>query len=312
VGAQVAEHLRAYLEISEIWDDAPLVDRERTGSREELVAKAKDGAEVVSLGESFTRHPTPGPPRSLRTRFAEYRLATAAAVGVVACGVAAFLGYQHYRAPLYSTGIGEQRLVTLADGSRVELNSRTQLSVHFTDTERDVELLEGQALFNVAKDPQRPFIVRSRNLAVRAVGTEFDVDRKKDTTTVTVLEGRVAVRFGSAEVSAPAPIMVAAGEQVTGTVHARSPLRASRANVVAATAWTHGTLVFEGSTLADVVEEFNRHNERLIVLADPTLGNMQISGVYASTDPEILLRFLREQPHVRVDETPARIVISSR
>ena len=303
------EHLRAYLEISEIWDDARLMDKTESGSSEELVAKARAGAEVVPFEGASTSPRMSEVALPLRTRLAAHRPAAAAAVGVIACGLAAYAGYEHFRIPEYATSTGEQRIVTLADGTRVELNSRTRLTVHFTDRQRNVELLEGEAMFTVAHDPQRPFVVQSSDLAVRAVGTAFDVDRKSSTTTVTVVDGRVAVR--SPDASSPAPILVDAGEQLIATAHAHEPLRASRANVAAATAWTHGALVLEGSPLADVIEEFNRHNERQIILADPALGSMQISGVYTSTDPQLFVRFMQAQPHVRVEETSSGIVINS-
>ena len=304
------EHLRAYLEISEVWDDASLLDTARTGSSDELIAKARAGAEVVPFdGPSGKHRAVPDVAKPLPTRLAGHRWAAVAAVTIISCGLAAFLGYQHFRAPEYSTGTAERRIVTLTDGTSVELNSRTRLSVHFTDRQRDVELLEGQALFTVAKDPQRPFLVQSSNLTVRVVGTAFDVDRKGNTTTVTVVDGRVAV--SSVGTAASAPILVDAGEQVIAPVHVDKLLRAARANISAATAWTHGELVFEGSRLADVIEEFNRHNQRQIVLADPALGDFQISGVYDSTDPDLFIRFMRAQAHVRVEETPDGIVITS-
>ena len=303
------EHLRAYLEISEIWDDAPLVDPARTPSSAELVAKARAGAEVVPFESPAARQPTaPDMTRPRPTRLAGRRWAAAALV-IMACGLGAFLGYQQVREPEYSTGTGERRVVRLADGTRIDLNSRTRLSVHFTEQRREVELLEGQALFTVAKDPRRPFLVQSRNLSVRVVGTAFDVDRRDNTTTVTVVDGRVAVT--SVETASVAPILVDAGQQVIAPVHVDTRLRAAPANISAATAWTHGELVFEGSRLADVIEEFNRHNQRQIVLAAPALGDMQISGVYASTDPDLFIRFMRAQPHVRVEESADRIVITS-
>jgi transmembrane sensor len=305
------EHLRAYLEISEIWDDAPLVDEAQSVAADELIAKARAGAEVVPFGGPSVNTPAPGASRqtSLPRFRARGRWAAAAAVGAIACGLAAFLGYRHFREPEYSTGIGEQRVLTLADGTRVELNSRTRLTIRFTDERRDVELNEGQAMFTVAKDARRPFVVLSRNLTVRAVGTAFDVNQQGTNTTVTVVDGRVAV--GTPGSASPAPVMVDAGEQVTAPVQVHKPLRAARVNVSAATAWTHGELVFEGSRLADVIEEFNRHNERQIVLADPALQDLEISGVYASTDPDLFIRFMRAQPHVRVEETPGSVVITS-
>jgi len=82
--------------------------------------------------------------------------------------------------------------------------------------------------------------------------------------------------------------------------------------IAAATAWTHGTLVFDGSRLADVVEEFNRYNERQLTVRDPSLADIRISGVYSSTDPALLVRFLREQPGLSIDESGSATVISAR
>lgn len=101
---------------------------------------------------------------------------------------------------VYATAVGERRILTLEDGSSVELNSRSRIRVRFAQNQRDVELLEGQVLFHVAKDPHRPFIVHSDSVRIRAVGTQFDVNRKTTGTTVTVVEGRVAVyRDGTSE-----------------------------------------------------------------------------------------------------------------
>lgn len=313
------EHLRAYLEISEIWDDASLVDPAHKSGPQDLIARAQAaGADIIALGGA----PGAGaaaPAVKAGARRNRIQLAAAAAVTSIAVGLGAFLGYQHLVAPTYSTGIGEQRSVVLADGSRVQLNSRTRLRVHFTESGRNVDLLEGQALFRVAKNPQRPFVVKSADVSVRAVGTVFDVDRKQSGTTVTVLEGRVAVRSlaelqpqtpGNQVIDLPPPqVFVDAGEQVRRSAH--STQQPARANLAAATAWTRGSLVLEGWRLADVVEEFNRHNEQQLVIADPSLADMRISGVYASTDPELLVRFLRDQPAVRVEETHSTIVITA-
>jgi transmembrane sensor len=310
------EHLRAYLEISEIWDDAPLVDSSRTANSADLIHRAQTaGADIVTLsGKSGGAAPI----RSLPPPRARVGLVAAATIAFMAIGLA--VGYQMWREPTYSTGIGEQRSIVLADGSRVQLNSRTRIKVHFTEHARDIELQQGQALFKVAKSPRRPFIVRSGDFSVRAVGTVFDVDRKQSATTVTVLEGRVAVSSpaslrpqmsGPSVIDVPAPqVFVAAGEQVK--THDRSTTQPSPTNVAAATAWTQGSLVFAGSRLADVVEEFNRHNERQLVIGEPSLADMRISGVYASTDPALLVRFLREQPALSVEETESTIVIGAR
>lgn len=312
------EHLRAYLEVSEIWDDAALVDSSGSSSSADLIERARTAdAEVVELGRFANAAASVRSPSATRVRV---QLAAVAIIAFIAIGWGSFVGYQHWRVPTYSTGIGEQRTVMLTDGSRVQLNSRTRLKVQFTEHARNIELQEGQALFSVAENPRRPFIVRSGDFSVRAVGTVFDVDHKQSATTVTVLHGRVAVSslvsprpemspVSAIQVSTP-QVFVDAGEQLR--THARRTTQPVPANVAAATAWTRGSLVLAGSRLADVVEEFNRHNQRQLVIGDPALAEMRISGVYASTDPALLVQFLREQPALRIEESELAIVIATR
>jgi transmembrane sensor len=233
-----------------------------------------------------------------------------------------------YRYPTYTTQIGERLSITLEDGSTIELNARSKVRIRFSKVERDVELIDGQALFEVAKDKARPFSVRSGETVVRAVGTEFDVYRKKNGTTVTVIEGRVAVltplapssdvpdadsiRVDSSvslETQSP-PVFVTAGEQVIVTNQVvRAP---QRADVAVATAWTQRRLVFDDSALSDVIEDFNRYNTRQLVIEDPQLNNFHVSGVYSSTDPASLIRFLRAQPGVEVVEADEEVRITQK
>jgi transmembrane sensor len=105
----------------------------------------------------------------------------------------ALLAWRAYTANTYATDIGEQRVMTLDDGSIVHLNSHSKFRVHMSHERRQIELLEGQALFEVAHDTARPFIVDSGNVSVRAVGTQFDVNQTRAGTVVTVVEGRVRI-----------------------------------------------------------------------------------------------------------------------
>ena len=166
-----------------------------------------------------------------------------------------------------------------------------------------VDLLEGQALFHVAKNPTRPFLVSSATTQVRAVGTEFDVYQKRGGTVVSVVEGRVAVLLRS-----DAPIFLAAGEQVLVTTTAMQ--KADHPNIAIATSWTQRQLEFESASLSEVAEEFNRYNERQLIIEDPTLYDFHISGIFSSSDPASLVRFLRERPGVRVTETASEIRVS--
>jgi transmembrane sensor len=188
----------------------------------------------------------------------------------------------------------------LDDGSIVELNAHSKVRIDFSDRQRDVELLSGQALFRVAKDHARPFVVHAGTASVRAVGTQFDVNRKSRGTTVTVLEGRVAVASATMASGKGADALLVSGEQMTVTP--TEVRKAQSPDVAAATAWTQHLLIFDGTALQDVLEEFSRHTARRIVIDSPELATLKISGQYTSTNPDSLLRFLSLQRGVIVSE----------
>ena len=218
------------------------------------------------------------------------------------------------------TGIGEQRSIVLDDGSTVELNARSRLRVHFSQAERTVDLIDGQALFRVKKDLSRPFIVVGSGTRVQAIGTQFDVYRKSTGTTVTVVEGRVAVTRASvptaaagsidtnASREAEVPTFLSAGEQLT--VSARTAPHAVRADIAAATAWTQHKLVFNETPLSEAVAEFNRYNSRQLIIEDASLAAYHIRGHFEARDPDRLLQFLRERFDVDVRERGNEIRIS--
>ena len=182
---------------------------------------------------------------------------------------------------------------------------------------REVDLIDGQALFHVAKDLTRPFIVRSGTAKVRAVGTQFDVYRKGSGTIVTVVEGRVAVLAAAPPLeSAPAASsFLAAGDQITvptDSTSSKVALKPIRTDVAAATAWVQKRLIFEETPLSKVVEEFNRYNTRRLVIVDPQLQSVEISGVYSASDPDSLLGFLRSLPDIALRATDNEIEITLR
>jgi transmembrane sensor len=371
------EHIRAYMEIANTYVVLPALNPTRKVDVQDLIAYARSEGNVVPFektarpnqplsraaeldGESRVERGAPSAHRSPRRRGPRvFALAASIAIACVTASLLAWLAVQWHST--YATDIGERRSITLEDGSTIDLNARSKVRVRFSNGERDVELLEGQALFGVAKDKARPFIVRSGIAVVRAVGTQFDVYRKRSGTTVTVVEGRVAV-FGplypvesgrgedsvvpnsltlnpsptTGEGSAPrvreghtspgrashllpspsdgegprsaGEVFVSAGEQVTVT---ERPIPAPKqANVAAATAWTQHQLVLDGSPLSDVVDGFNRYNTRQIVIEDRALDDFHVSGVYSSTDPASLIRFLRQQPGIDVIETDEGVRIT--
>ena len=197
------EHIRAYIDIARIYVEVP--PPEPTGEIDvpALIAYAnRDGSNVTPLPSSIAAREATRlevealsgeRARAKREGFLLRRRALAASLITAIVVLSSVLVWQRERYPSYATDIGEHRSLALSDGSMVDLNARSKLRIEFSKDERLVELLEGQALFQVAKDKSRPFIVKSGDATVRAVGTQFDVDRKATGTTVTVLEGRVVV-----------------------------------------------------------------------------------------------------------------------
>jgi len=185
------EHVRAYLEIAAAWQDANKLRGREAVDHAALISTALAETNVVALSAAGrSSGPANRASKPASPRFRELLYASAAALLVVAIGLVSMRWIGHN---IYSTDVGEQRSIVLADGSTVELNARSELRVHFSSAERTVDLLEGQALFHARKDAARPFVVVSNGTRVRAVGTQFDVYRKRTGTVVTVIEGRVAV-----------------------------------------------------------------------------------------------------------------------
>lgn len=322
------EHLRAYLEIAELWQDASEVDLTQASDPAELIKLAQAESNTVSLN-SAARIETPPPTtvrggRDRRGWETITRYAIAASLLLFVVGAVTFTALSdRLGATTYSTGIGEQRLISLADGSTISLNTQSQIAVLYSRSERTIELVRGQALFRVAKDKSRPFTVRNGEALVRAVGTQFDVYQKSIGTAVTVLEGTVAVANGdipsdvvnayadtrgvrsdgsvSNEMESGRLALVTAGHQVV--VSLNMPLRPQAADTDSATAWTKQQVVFKSATLEEVAREINRYNRRQIVIEDKDLAELQISGVYSPTNPALLLQFLNQQPDIHVVET---------
>jgi transmembrane sensor len=181
--------------------------------------------------------------------------------------------------PTYSTKIGEQRLVRLADGSSVRLDTDSRIDVAFSPGARNVRLEQGQAFFDVAHDAGRPFLVAAGPVTVRAVGTRFDVRAYGPQATVTLVEGVVEVRRQGA---APQIWTLRPGQQV-----ATSAAAAPRAvNVEAATSWTSGRVVFQGIALGAAVEEINRYSLHKIVLRAPGAAATPVTGSFETGDTD--------------------------
>lgn len=184
---------------------------------------------------------------------------------------------------IFETNVGQTKLVTLPDGSSTVLNTDTKVAVHYTLFARDIALYRGEALFDVAKNKLRRFVVKSANIRVRAVGTSFTVSN------LTSRPFEVMVREGVIELTsprAPSPIAVHAGERAIGLTNGRFALEAVEAGQVARElAWLEGRIFFRRQTLASAAKEFERYSKLRIIIDDPIVAAKTVTGTYTTTDP---------------------------
>jgi transmembrane sensor len=183
-------------------------------------------------------------------------------------------------AHVYRTIVGQRSSIALADGSVVELNTDSELHVDLGSAIRHFALVRGQALFRVAHDRDRPFVVKAGGKAVTALGTVFDVDLRPRELRVTLLEGRVSVRplASGTDGAREQARDLQPGQQLIA--HVAQPLEIRSVNVDQVVSWREGRVVFNDERLGDVLPEINRYSQRKVVLGDPDLADLRISGTF--------------------------------
>ena len=250
-------------------------------------AKAAPGETVFTL-----------PLRAVRAE-PRRRFMTPIALGLAASLlVAVCLGWFALTRPeQFQTKVGEQRSVMLADGSRITLNTDSKIEVGLRADRRVIDLLRGEALFEVAHDAQRPFDVRVGNVVARAVGTQFDIDRRATRTVVTVVEGRVAMVAAGAR-AGQLPVLFATDRVVVDSTG--SSRLQHGVNLTEATAWTQRQLVFYRRPLGEIAEEFNRYNVGRVEIRSPALQAQEVTGTFRSDDVASFVAVLAGIPGVHV------------
>ncbi len=221
-----------------------------------------------------------------RRRFIPQRRWLSAIAAVLVLGVfAGLMAWQFVFSPVeYITGIGERRAVTLADGSRISLDSDSKVSVRYSRSARRLVLAQGQARFDVAHDIKRPFSVTVGDQTVVAVGTSFNVERLDSKVLVTLIEGRVVVKTAaSASASGARETTTAlfAGQELIA--RRGEPLLIKIADLPATSAWETGRLVFTNEPLDVAVERVNRYAEQRLTV-EPAAAGIHISGVFNAGD----------------------------
>jgi transmembrane sensor len=283
-------HLLAYRRLQQFWsalDDLPTAE-----------------AQVFDrlLSPSACLPPTAGrPPSTWFCGFANWQRYTALAVAVAVAAVCVVGIAQTWHLATYRTGTGEQRAVTLSDGSTIHLNTATALSTEFTSDVRRLVLHEGEAFFSVASDPERPFEVQARGGTIRALGTAFNVRTEGARVIVTVTQHAVRVsnaRQAAADISEGHRVAYSPDE--FGPVETIDPERTL--------AWRRHRLIFENQPLAQVIAELNRYHQGWIVLRDPFLQELPVTAVFDVRKTDQALRTIEDILPVRTVAVTDRFI----
>ena len=219
---------------------------------------------------------------------------------------------------VYQTAVGEQQDISLPDGSIMKLNTDSLISVSFNSRQRNLRLLKGEALFKVAHDRSRPFIVHAGGGVVRAVGTAFSVHLKGHDVEVTVTEGRVEIAsavdddgsvdlgkddFGKYLTTLDAGQTAEYGEHTIHSVRTIAPELITRRM-----SWQHGTLVFKGETLEEVVREISRYTDTRFVISDPAIRDIRIGGYFKTGEVDALLTVLKDNFSIKADKVNDNLI----
>jgi transmembrane sensor len=205
--------------------------------------------------------------------------------------------------------VGSRKLVNLPDGSRIEVNTASVLRAAVGERQREIWLDQGEAYFDVAKDPKHPFIVHAGRRKITVLGTKFSVRRDGDKVTVAVSEGRVRVDDIEQD-RVLRSTTINGGDIALGKGQATMVQGDADKRVADAHAWRGGMLNFDQKRLADVAAEFNRYNRRSLVVTDNVAGEIRIGGVYPADKPDEFARLLRDAYGLKIEEGPDSIKIS--
>lgn len=213
-----------------------------------------------------------------------------------------------------ATSVAQRRSLTLADGTQIELNARTNLLVDLGHQQRHVRMSDGEAFFNVAKDQTRPFTIETPAGSIRDTGTAFDVrSATASDLVVTVVEGTVEVTPCSGNAAQPAaPVVLRANDQLTASPRGVTVHHLARAELEDTLAWRRGEVVFHGTPLGTALQRFAQYHGRNIT-ADPRVAGLRVGGRYRLDNLDAFLAAVEAVLPVRVEqESSGAIVVSPR
>jgi len=287
--AQAWEHRVAYWRLKDAWEHT---DR-------------------LSVLRPPAPQPAEAPPTRRPFRPILFRIA-AAALLIAALGAGAAAYYSSNtdapRETIYATQVGGHQTVQLADGSKIELNTDTVLRARVSAHERLVTLDRGEAYFQISHDPKHPFVVMVGDHRVTDLGTKFLVRRDNKNLEVAVTEGRVQLDTPDGRLQSP----VLLTRHEAASVHDNKVFvtRKTALSLTNELGWRHGFLVFDHTTLADAVAEFNRYNQGKLVIADPATARLTMDGTFPIDGISAFTEVAQEVFKLRVERRRERIVIS--
>lgn len=289
------DHAAAFEEATDIWEGL-------------------GGVPTAMLLRSTSR-PTPSP--FFASRMPSLMAGAAACLGIIAVAGMLFLRFMD---DAISTGVGEQRTMALADGSRVVLNTDSRIVVEPFDDVREVKLERGEVLFEVARDPKKPFVVVAGSKKVVAIGTAFVVRRIArvggDDVSVTLIEGKVAVADVDVEprqvAVTPSAQMLLPGQRLVTAVATHAVALIDQPRMDAVIAWKRGEVVLEDTPLRDAISEMNRYSPVELSFEGPADPQYAVSGVFRTGDTEAFARAVADIYGLEVARHENRITLSAK
>jgi transmembrane sensor len=310
-------HRLAFARVQTLWEAMGQVEPVPWPTDAEVFNDRYSGDEPIAAwraGSNASRHGAMGVVRGLTKRFA-HRPYAAAACAVIALCVGALWRAEHGVWPtVLETTTAENRSFSLDDGSKVFLGGASRVTVALTAQHRSLQLDRGEAFFEVAKDPSRPFTVRAGSAEITAVGTAFDIRRNADGVLVAVAHGVVKIAAMDLP-ELPADSALSRGQLMAGqeAVLSKAGWSAPVAvNVPTMISWREGRLQYSSEPLRDVVAELTRYSDVPVQIADPTLGDVRVTATVFEGDLRGWLEGLEQALPVKVEFGRDKIVISRR
>ncbi|HET7085498.1 MAG TPA: FecR domain-containing protein [Rhizomicrobium sp.] len=210
----------------------------------------------------------------------------------------------------YTAQAGERPVLSLSDGSRIQLNTNTEVRTSITKSVRTVTLEKGEAYFDVVHDAARPFVVLAGNRRVTDLGTKFSVRRDGDKVYVVVKEGKVRVEpINNPLQSAVTPVYATTGSMVVAKAEETLMVPRTPRDIAADLSWQNGVLIFNDKTLGEAAQEFNHYNAKQIIVTG-TARDIPIGGSFRADNIDVFASLVRNALGLKVTEEPGKIVIS--